>query len=199
MNGTDAEAVRLRSLLGMDYGDGKVSPISDADLRETVVVRAGNAANSGSTYFDIWHPHPMLTVYCSLHRRPASDQRGSNDPGRDVRANLTATLEAWNIVKSGGTVRETSQISSQALFVNAGVLSSTSDDGFELSSGTEGVRIKIAATRTTPGDTTPAEIVAKIYALQNQPFGCIDLATACFRRLVIEFRPVLDFPYEYVG
>jgi hypothetical protein len=192
-------------VLGWDLGTGHPVPLSRqlvaGQYVQPVLVsgnETGGAGASDPVHFDIWNLHPLVMAFLSIHRRPRPEVvlvgEGGEDNGLANRDRLTATVEAWNLVKVDGTGVPTSRIDATVLFSNGGVLDATSDEGAEIRTGSMGVRIIVRATQTDP---SALEIVASLLVMQESAIGCLSLADVIKERIYVEWpkapeRIVLD-------
>jgi hypothetical protein len=147
-------------------------------LNETQAPSFGVGPNLATV--DVWGLDPRLDLTVAFYQRLRTDGQYTSG-GPRTRADITATIEAWTLARADGpsSVVEVAQIASADLFANGGNL----QDGCELSTGAQGVRFKIFASRSS---NTDYDVVCSIQARAQMPLGCEALAEKIIHALSVE-------------
>jgi hypothetical protein len=147
-------------------------PAHGAGLVGTVDLPALNTAEQ-SANIDIWGLDPRMPMALTLFRQEILPIDESA-PALYNKALLTARLEAWTIRKDArGMTREVAPLESVTAWQNGGVLDANYDDGIELKTGCQGVRIKVFAHQA---DLNHMEIAATLSARPDVALGCRELS-----------------------
>jgi hypothetical protein len=147
----------------------------------------GGEAGPLSIDLDIWGLDPKLAVSVSFQRPPSANRT------RDLpRGNVTATITAHALNRLVGGIEVGAPIDVAALFANAGVIDAAENDGCELVTSAEGVRLTLAISRSAE---TTVDLVAVVQAKTVVPLTCPALAQALRAQLRVSLPAPVIFPH----
>lgn len=177
------------SILGWDIGKGAggaaaelgapaTEPLAQIRLFAPPWPGAGcwiDPANPQSQTIDVWHLDPRLRIVFTCFRQLSRGATGANP-----KANVKGGIEVVKIVRGGnpseGIIELPNPLTLDVLAGGGADL----DDGCELSSGMQGVRIRVTAGGEGFVDH---DVVATLIAIPNITFGCPELAKMAIERL----------------
>ena len=133
----------------------------------------------GIRVVDIWGLDPRLVVAVSFQRVHRKNDPNSFNPG-----NLTATINAFTLARTSDGVQQIAQIPSAQLFLNGGNLDvSGNDDGCEINSAAQGIRLELIWLRSA---ATSHNVTAIVQARPNVALGCSDLLRKIAKSLTVQ-------------
>ena len=140
---------------------------------------------------DIWGLDPKLVVSVSFQRPPNANRT------RDLpRGNVTATITAHALNAIVGGIEVGAPLDVAALFANSGVISPTENDGCELVTSAEGIRLSLAISRSAE---TTVDLVAVVQARTNVPLLCPAQAQALRAQLHVSIPVPVRFEHVSGG
>jgi hypothetical protein len=137
---------------------------------------------AASRQIDIFNLDPRLTLVATFYRQLNPSNPSIEHVPTEPIGNLTGTVSASALVRSttpGESDRAIYAIPAGSLFAQGGAL----DDGCEVVSGMQGIRFTISAQQNDW--IIHHDIVATLVAIPNVSLGCVELAEALIRRLVV--------------